>query len=93
MGRWKKSGDSTMKSPHDEEVPNLANTLTQTKTMCLMIFTVLVASFVQRIISTSEETYDDHEYFRCQGVVNGIAMGSTWPVPSCFEDVTESNKG
>ena len=27
------------------------------------------------------------EYFRCQGVSNGVAMGDTWPVPSCFEKV------
>jgi len=24
-------------------------------------------------------------YFRCEGVFNGIANGSTWPVPECFE--------
>lgn len=95
MGRWK-SGASKLESHSDkaeDEFPKLGNTLTQTKTMFLMIFTVFVATFAQRIISVSEETYDEHEYFKCQGVVNGIAIGSTWPVPSCFQDFTDSNKG
>jgi len=92
MGGWKKrSTQSSQSDKDDDEFPKLGNTLSQPKTMVLMIFTVFVASFVQRIISTSEETYDEHAYFTCQGVVNGIAMGSTWPVPSCFEDFTNSN--
>jgi len=27
------------------------------------------------------------KYFECQNV-QGVAIGSTWPVPNCFEDQT-----
>jgi hypothetical protein len=30
----------------------------------------------------------DSDYFKCEGVVNAIAMGDTWPVPPCFQDNT-----
>jgi len=29
------------------------------------------------------------DYYKCEGVKNGIARGSTYPVPSCFEDQTD----
>jgi hypothetical protein len=29
-------------------------------------------------------------YIRCEGVMQGRAIGRTWPVPSCFEDQTDS---
>merc|ERR1712080_476572 len=28
------------------------------------------------------------DYYYCDGVKSGIAMGDTWPVPPCFEDHT-----
>jgi hypothetical protein len=28
------------------------------------------------------------DYYKCDGVKNGIARGSTYPVPACFEDQT-----
>lgn len=29
------------------------------------------------------------DYYYCKGVSSGIAKGSTWPVPPCFEDQTD----
>lgn len=28
------------------------------------------------------------DYFTCEGVSSGVALGNTWPVPPCFEDKT-----
>ena len=28
-------------------------------------------------------------YYHCEGVKSGVAKGSTWPVPPCFEDQTD----
>ena len=28
------------------------------------------------------------DYYVCEGVSGGVATGSTWPVPPCFEDQT-----
>lgn len=30
------------------------------------------------------------EYYHCGGVDAGVALGSTWPVPPCFEDKTDN---
>lgn len=32
------------------------------------------------------------DYYDCQGVSGGVAKGSTWPVPPCFEDQTDAAK-
>jgi hypothetical protein len=29
------------------------------------------------------------DYYYCEGVSNGVAIGKTWPVPPCFEDRTD----
>jgi hypothetical protein len=29
------------------------------------------------------------DYYNCGGVKTGVATGSTWPVPACFEDQTD----
>jgi len=31
----------------------------------------------------------EYEYFKCENVANGVAIGDTWPVPSCFADNTD----
>lgn len=28
------------------------------------------------------------DYYVCEGISGGVATGSTWPVPPCFEDQT-----
>jgi Glycosyl hydrolases family 28 len=39
--------------------------------------------------SATEPKWNRHNhYFRCVGVVNGTAGNGTWPIPSCFENVT-----
>jgi hypothetical protein len=32
------------------------------------------------------------DYFKCENVVNGVAKGTTWPVPKCLKDETTANK-
>jgi hypothetical protein len=29
------------------------------------------------------------DYYTCAGVKSGVATGTTWPVPPCFEDQTD----
>ena len=29
------------------------------------------------------------DYYSCEGVLGGVATGSTWPVPPCFDDQTD----
>lgn len=31
------------------------------------------------------------DYYVCEGISGGVATGSTWPVPPCFEDQTAAN--
>jgi len=30
------------------------------------------------------------DYYYCKGVKTGVATGTTWPVPPCFEDQTDA---
>ena len=34
----------------------------------------------------------EYDYFACENVLNGVATGDTWPVPSCFSDETTNIK-
>jgi pectate lyase len=34
----------------------------------------------------------EYDYYSCENVVNGVATGDTWPVPSCFQDKTNRKK-
>lgn len=36
-----------------------------------------------------KEPWDDVDYYVCESVANGIARGSTDPVPNCFKDETD----
>lgn len=58
------------------------------RTRIIIGMTVLLAVIVQKIVRTSEERLILDEYFTCSGVKKGVAHGDTWPVPSCFEDLT-----
>lgn len=58
------------------------------RAMAMIGLSVVIAVVVQRVIRTSERTFDKKHYFTCRGVQNGAAYGNTWPVPSCFEDYT-----
>jgi len=44
-----------------------------------------------RVVNMSKNA-SDYDYFRCENVVNGVATGDTWPVPSCFQDNTTSSQ-
>jgi polygalacturonase len=33
-----------------------------------------------------------YDYYKCEGVVNGVAIGDTNPVPECFEDQTTKSQ-
>ena len=39
------------------------------------------------VINPGSKPWGD-DYYDCQGVTGGVAKGSTWPVPPCFEDQT-----
>ena len=41
-----------------------------------------------RVVNPGSEPWGE-DYYDCQGVVGGVAKGSTWPVPPCFEDQTD----
>lgn len=32
-----------------------------------------------------------NQYFECKGVVNGVSKGTTWPVPTCFQEDREGS--
>ncbi len=34
------------------------------------------------------QSMDVDSYFICEGATNAMAIGDTWPIPSCFEDKT-----
>lgn len=63
----------------------------QGKTIAMILGIAVIAVVVQRKIKTSDETYKVDRYFTCEGVVNGTAVGDTWPVPSCFVDETDKS--
>lgn len=42
-----------------------------------------------RVIGADNENRG--EYYTCEGVSGGVALGDTYPVPSCFEDQTDRN--
>lgn len=65
--------------------------LAHKKTTVLIVAAVVVAAAVQKNLKISEETYNVRNYFVCEGVVNGVATGNTWPVPSCFTDETDQS--
>merc|ERR1711871_678441 len=39
--------------------------------------------------SPGEKPWGD-DYYKCEGVKSGVATGTTWPVPPCFEDKTDA---
>jgi hypothetical protein len=59
-------------------------------TMLLVIVElILIVLFVKAVLeqfswSSTPKWNRIDQYFRCQGVMNGVATGGTWPVPSCF---------
>jgi Glycosyl hydrolases family 28 len=59
-------------------------------TMLLVIVElILIVLFVKAVLeqfswNTTPKWNRIDQYFRCQGVTNGVATGGTWPVPSCF---------
>ena len=58
------------------------------RAMTMIGLSIVIAVLAQRMLKTSERTFDKKNYFVCHGVQNGAAYGNTWPVQSCFEDYT-----
>jgi len=52
----------------------------------IIIVSVLVLSY--DLIFVVPKTTSQSKYFICEGVQNGIAIGTTFPVPECFTDLT-----
>lgn len=55
-------------------------------TAAVVLVTVLMVHRIWLIPNVDAQEY----YFVCEGVERGIALGNTYPVPSCFEDQTHS---
>lgn len=95
--RANSSGDEDKSEPLLDKATDSNNTPAQGPTtlskisFILAATCVIIAAVVQRIFKVSEQTYDQSGYFVCEGVVNGVATGDTYPVPSCFTDETTSN--
>ncbi len=45
------------------------------------------------IFTNPSNTPWGEDYYYCEGVGSGVAKGSTWPVPPCFEDKTDRALG
>lgn len=66
--------------------------------MNVFIFIVLICNPRTRILirssfdisrwGKSPSWRNTNRYYKCNGVVNGIATGTTWPVPYCLQDMT-----
>jgi hypothetical protein len=55
--------------------------------LCTVLSILLWTSFTSA--SLPKPKWDrTSRYYRCKGVVNGIARGNTWPIPYCFDDET-----
>jgi Glycosyl hydrolases family 28 len=55
----------------------------------IMVSTVTTLLMLHHRRSATKPKWNRHnQYFRCVGVVNGTAGNGTWPIPSCFENVT-----
>lgn len=86
------SEDSERSEPLLEKKKEESNWfLGEGKTYVLIAGGVLVAAGAQYVVKRSEYAYNSKQYFTCEGVVDGVATGSTWPVPSCFEDATDAS--
>lgn len=59
--------------------------------LAFAVVVCVLGTGVLRFSIVQDRIYQPARYFICRGVVNGVARGSTWPVPSCFRDETESS--
>ncbi len=89
LGESKGDGSSASEPLLEKAEKKPSDVLMENKTMILIIGSIVIAVAVQYILKISEHTYDRTHYFSCEGVIDGVAMGNTWPVPSCFQDQTD----
>eukprot|EP00957_Ditylum_brightwellii_P165067 12567267-Ditylum_brightwellii.AAC.1 len=80
---WKKCSVQTLPARFIKSTSKVACTVILLEILCVPI----MAWFVHVGLSVT----NIGSYFECKGVVNGIATGDTWPVPSCFEDLTSDD--
>lgn len=91
MGEKEGSTSASAAEPLLEKEKEESNWMLEHKTPIFIVASVVVAVAVQFIVRTQEHTFDKTHYFTCEGVVDGVATGDTWPVPSCFTDETTSS--
>lgn len=48
-----------------------------------------IAFIAGHLIQVNRRLSNNAKYFACRGVNNAVALGSTWPVPHCFDDQTD----
>lgn len=59
--------------------------------LCLaasLIFFAVYQFYFDSSLPWSKPWNRTDQYFRCLGIVNGVAKSDTWPVPSCFDHIT-----
>lgn len=94
VGRTSRSGESAvsqeplLRQGGADTAAAGGNLLGSKKMISVIVASIVVAAVVQKVLKISEETFNVQNYFSCEGVVNGVATGNTWPVPSCFADET-----
>ena len=96
--KWRVSNATETGATHSESTspgqsPSSAKVLCQSIAKVLVaLFTVIVFVTVlflsYGIIFVVPKTALQSKYFICEGVRNGIAIGTTFPVPECFVDMT-----
>lgn len=59
------------------------------QTLYFLVLIFVLYALTHYLIVT-QRVHNLSEYYLCDGVLNGIASGSTWPIPSCFSDHTTS---
>jgi formate hydrogenlyase subunit 3/multisubunit Na+/H+ antiporter MnhD subunit len=91
FGLGGKEGSTSASEPLLEKEKEQSNWLLEHKTSIFIVGSIVIAVAVQYIVRTQEHTFDKTHYFACEGVVDGVATGNTWPVPSCFQDQTDSS--
>jgi len=52
------------------------------------VFIAISAYIVHHTLMVTARMKDADDFFICKGVTGGVALGNSWPIPSCFEDRT-----
>eukprot|EP00977_Amphora_coffeiformis_P019528 scaffold7349_cov173-Amphora_coffeaeformis.AAC.9 len=99
FAKKKRASNTTGTGVTLSETPLPEQSSSSSKILCQFIAKVLVALFTVIVLVTVlvltydmlfvvPQTASQSKYFRCEGVRNGVAIGTTFPVPECFADMT-----